>query len=122
MSKEPFDKFHQRLTAENANISKQLSQCQNSISNLDFMLEEAINICSKLATVWSSGGIKVKEQLQKVVFPEGIVYDQKIGAFRTPKINSVFLEIALSARFLAQNEKGTNHASDDESFPVNGST
>ncbi len=66
-----------------------------------------------LAVVWSSGTIKVKESLQKLIFPEGIVFDRKIDGFRTPKVNSIFSAIVELAGNTEDNKKGTNHSYDD---------
>jgi site-specific DNA recombinase len=56
--------------------------------------------------VWSSGDIRAKENLQKLIFPEGIVFDRKIGSFRTPKVNSVFQSIADLNSDSVDNKKG----------------
>jgi site-specific DNA recombinase len=40
--------------------------------------------------LWDSGGVGVKENLQKLVFPKGISYYHKKGAFLTDKVNEVF--------------------------------
>ncbi|HRH64104.1 MAG TPA: recombinase family protein, partial [Bacteroidia bacterium] len=47
-------------------------------------------------------------KLQKLIFPEGLIYDKENGAFRTPKINSVIAEIARLSGDLLLKEKGLN--------------
>ncbi|HEY4060509.1 MAG TPA: hypothetical protein VGM30_01340 [Puia sp.] len=42
--------------------------------------------------------------------------DKEKGSFRTPEINSIFLEIARLAGISGENEKGTNHLFDDLSL------
>jgi hypothetical protein len=49
------------------------------------------------------------EGLQKLLFPEGIYYNKKKEAFRTPKVNSVFQYIASGKLTSEEKEKGTNH-------------
>src|ERR1035437_1135845 len=41
----------------------------------------------------SSKKSNVKESLQKLVYPEGLVYDKLIDEFRTAKVNSIFFAI-----------------------------
>ena len=113
MNAEAFEKFYSRLATEKAEIVRQINNSEKSISNLSESIRQAITLCSKLNTVWASEEIKVREQLQKVVFPEGIIYDAKIGGFRTAKVNSIFRAIADLARDLGGKEKGTNHTCDD---------
>jgi site-specific DNA recombinase len=88
------------------------------ISNLKELIQSTVEISSKLTMVWSFGEIKVKENLQKLVFPEGIVFDRKLEAFRTPKVNSIFQAIADLKSSSSENEKGTNHSCDDLSLPA----
>ena len=77
-----------------------------SISNPAEAINKALHLSSELATVWASSEIKDKERLQKLVFPEGIVFDKKNGAFRTTKINSVFQLIAGLTRDSEEKQKG----------------
>ena len=39
----------------------------------------------------ASSPVGTKEELQKLIFPEGIIYSKKNEAFRTEKVNSFFL-------------------------------
>jgi len=43
---------------------------------------------------------------QKLVFPDGIVFDKQMSTFRTGGVNYVFAAIANAARVLAPKEKG----------------
>ncbi len=64
-----------------------------SISNLSETIKTSLEVSSKLSKTWSSRKSNVKESLQKLVYPEGIVYDKQIDGFRTPKVNSIFSAI-----------------------------
>ena len=48
---------------------------------------------------------KTKQQLQQLVFPEGIRYDKKKGVVRTSKVNSLFDAITLLASDTSKNKK-----------------
>ena len=95
MTKEMYDKFITRFREEYAEIARDLEICTTGISNHREMLKKAVEFCRNLRTVWLKGSIKIKEKLQKLLFPEGLAYDREVEAFRTDKINSV---IALIAR------------------------
>jgi hypothetical protein len=77
----------------------------SGISNPIATMEKAIDLSVGLATEWDFGDVDRKEKLQKLVFPEGIVYDKKKGAFRTERVNSIFELIASLTSISGQNEK-----------------
>ena len=116
ISQETFDKFRPRYQKEQENILKQLSKCAQSISNPEEAIEQALLLSSKLPIVWNIGDTAAKEKLQKLIFPDGIVYDRKNESFRTPKVNTIFSRIAHLSGNPPENEKGTNHADDDLSL------
>ena len=47
-----------------------------------------------VSPLWASSNAKAKENLQKLLFPDGVYYDKQNGKFRTEKVNLVFREIA----------------------------
>jgi hypothetical protein len=77
-----------------------------SISNLKEMLNEATTLCRNLRKLWQEGSISLKEKLQKMIFPSGLVYDKKNEVFRTPDINFIIAEIARHTGDLAKIKKG----------------
>ena len=90
MSRETYEKFSQRFGQQREEVARQLKESGRGISNPSETMEEAMELSLKLATVWASGSVSTKEKLQKLVFPEGIIYDKEKGAFRAPKMNAVF--------------------------------
>ncbi|WP_223233409.1 recombinase family protein [Chitinophaga sp. CF418] len=116
ISQETFDKFHPRYIKEQENILKQLAKFTQSISNPEEAIEQALLLSCKLPVVWSSSDAGAKEKLQKLIFPDGIVYDRKNESFRTPKVNTIFSRIAHLSGNSPENEKGTNHTCDDLSL------
>ena len=50
--------------------------------------------------------VSVKEKIQELIFPDGILYNHKNQAFRTEKINEVFLHIASLTRLAGGNKNG----------------
>ena len=54
--------------------------------------------------------VKRKEQLQKLLFPEGIVYDLKNNTFRTDRVNVIFMLMAHLANNTGAKEKGQTNA------------
>ena len=104
MSKETYEKFISKFAKEKEQILQSVTACATSSSNLDTIVEGAVTYSLKLAANWASSPVKTKESLQKMVFPEGVSYDVKTGAFRTEKVNLLF---ALNAGLNSISADGT---------------
>ena len=47
-------------------------------------------MCYKLGSLWSEGNFHFRQNLQKLVFPDGVLFDKKIDGYRTEIDNAVF--------------------------------
>ena len=83
-----------------------MANCGISISNLKEMINEAVILCRNLRQLWQDGGIALKEGLQNLMFPSGLVYEKKNGAFRTSEINFIIAQIARHTGDFALIKKG----------------
>ncbi len=110
-----FEKFISRYQQERRTINEQLIKCTKSISNLPEAISLVLDFSRKLNTAWSSANVTQKEELQKLIFPEGIVYEKEKGAFRTPKINFIFQLITHQLGDSAYKEEGDYHMFYDKS-------
>ena len=54
------------------------------------IVEQAVTYSLKLTQEWHLSPVRIKENLQKLIFPEGVRYDVKKEAFRTERVNLVF--------------------------------
>jgi site-specific DNA recombinase len=106
MTKETYDRFLLKYREEFTIIQKELDGCTVSISNLQEMLNEVAILSRNLRKLWQDGSIGLKEKLQRLLFPAGLVYDKKNGVFRTPDLNLIIAEIARHTGDLAINKKG----------------
>jgi site-specific DNA recombinase len=62
--------------------------------------------CLKIAFKWLSADYFTKQQIQFLVFPEGISYNKKTDECRTTRINSVFSYIAHLQQGFTQKKSG----------------
>ncbi len=106
MTREIFDRLMSKLIHERDEIFHILTNLGGTISNLYERLHEVAGFARKLKDLWLNSNVHFREKLQKLVFPEGIVFDKKNGAFRTPKLNSVIAEIARLSGDLLLKQKG----------------
>jgi len=105
ITKDMFDKFKAKFTKEKEDIEKELAKFGNRVSNLDLYIDTAFRTTSKLAPEWASADYNDRQELQYMVFPEGIYYNRKKDECRTPKVNEAFRYIARLARFSGEKEK-----------------
>jgi site-specific DNA recombinase len=108
INKEKYDNFIVKFMNEEKEICKNLEDCSISISNLQEKIKEAGELGSKLPLLWEDSDLSEKETLQKLVFPEGLCFNKKLQAFRTPKTNEVFSVIAHLSGDLEVKTKGLN--------------
>ncbi|MFI5151464.1 MAG: hypothetical protein ACHQRM_17180 [Bacteroidia bacterium] len=57
-------------------------------------METVLDYAGKLPETWADSPYSSKQKLQSAVFPEGLTYNKKTNAVRTPKYNRTFLWIA----------------------------
>jgi site-specific DNA recombinase len=102
MSRETYDRLLAKYRVEFNKIQKEMDDSAVSISNLKEMLNETSILCRNLRKLWQDGTVSLKERLQKLIFPSGLVYDKKNEVFRTPDINFIIAEIARHTGDLAK--------------------
>src|SRR5258707_8450768 len=112
MDRKTFEEMYLPCEEQKASIVRQLGKYGETISNPSELIAKVVHFCRKLNTAWASGPVEFKQDLQKLIFPRGILYDKKKGVFRTQEINSVFLCIARLKGGLEGNEKGTDQLFD----------
>ncbi|MFN5144182.1 MAG: hypothetical protein ACK5D2_02145, partial [Bacteroidota bacterium] len=90
---------------EIAALSKETDAPQMIGSNLNNTVEKCMFIAQNLSQAWITSEYETKQQLQKLVFPEGILYNKQKGVVRTSKVNSLFDAITLLASDTRKNKK-----------------
>ncbi len=100
-----FEKLMKKLDEERRNIQMSMDNLLKSSSNLEKMINDTIEFCSKLSTIWRFSDFSEKEKLQKLVFPEGIVFENKNSKFQTTKINQAIFEYAQLQSVLEDTKK-----------------
>jgi hypothetical protein len=61
-----------------------------------------MNLAKNISQLWISSDYYEKQQLQYLVFQEGMLYDKKNDRVRTIRVNTLFREIAVQARVLGE--------------------
>jgi site-specific DNA recombinase len=107
ISPELFNKYKGQFDTELIQIKDELQNSTFKLSNLENAVDKAINYALNLPSLWESADLEEKRRIQKMVFPEGLVFDFENNRYRTPRINGLFVEIALKSRDTDPKKKGT---------------
>ncbi len=102
ITKEQYDKFSSKYRDELAQLKKETKTYADMSSNLEKAVEKGLNIAENISQLWISSDYYEKQQLQYLLFPEGMLYDKKNDRVRTIRVNTLFREIAVQARVLAE--------------------
>ena len=105
ISEEIYKKHSEKIKSEIAELSSVYDTTSISGSNLEDAVNKCLTIAQNLSQSWVSADYETKQQLQKLVFPEGILYNKQKGAVRTPRVNSLFEAIPLLAGVSTGNKK-----------------
>lgn len=94
-----------KLEKEKFDIEEQIGKSRSNVSNLDKLINYAVNLASKLHKTWELGEYVDKQNLQRTVFPSGLQYDRKTDMYLTPRVNRVFEFISyLSGKYEEKKE------------------
>ena len=79
-----------KLEEDLSEIKIQLAKMEEDLSNQRSYIDAVIVMCCKLGGLWKNGNYHLRQSLQNLVFPDGVLFDKKIDGYRTIKDNEVF--------------------------------
>ena len=106
ISREVYQKHTEKLSAEIAELGTEMQSVTIRSSNIEKAVEKCLVLAQNLSQSWVSAGFEQKQRLQRLVFPEGILYNKQKGEVRTERVNSLFAAIPLLAQVSAEKKKG----------------
>ncbi len=109
ITKEQFDKFTSKYSDELNQLTQEIKTNANSSSNLEKAIEKGLKIAENISQLWVSSDYYEKQQLQYLLFPDGLLYDKKNDTVRTNRINTLFREIALNKRVSVKTKKDNSY-------------
>ena len=78
------------LNKQKKQIETELEAYDFKLSNLTDKIKEVIITCSNIISLWDKGDLGIKQRIQNLVFPQGILWERSIRNYRTPTRNKVF--------------------------------
>lgn len=118
IEKDQFEKYSAKYREQKNEINRELQKVSFQLSNLNKYIDFSVSIAGNLNKIWGSGNYQLKQKLQYLLFPEGIMYDKKDGHYLTQKANIVFSWMSSIARVLEKNKSGQTSVNTDLSALV----
>ncbi len=107
IEKELYLKYKTQFEKELDEIRNEMGKSKFNLSNLELAIEKATKLALNLPKIWTSGNLEEKRRLQKMVFPEGILYNREKDTYRTLRVNTIFKVIPMIAEEIRGKENGT---------------
>ena len=102
------------LNKQKKQIETELEAYDFKLSNLTDKIKEVIITCSNISSLWDKGDLEIKQRIQNLVFPQGILWERSIRNYRTPTRNKVFDVIdRLSVEYKKKTEENSVESSSE---------
>ena len=108
IDRELYVKYKDQFDKELVQINEEISSSQFNLSNLEKLINKALDYALNLPELWISGDLEEKRRIQKMVFPEGIRYNHEKHCYRTSRVNTIFSLMPLIVMDTAKKENGTS--------------
>ncbi len=91
INKETFDRHSTILKADIEGIQVEISALNNTgKADLSNFLTYALTLVQNLPEAYQQGTFTTKQTMQRIVFPEGVMYDRTTEGYRTQRVNEFF--------------------------------
>ena len=99
-------KYAEKYRSEKKEIETHLLKASQQVSNLEECVDMAIGFATKLSFKWLSADYFTKQQIQFLIFPNGMSYNKQTDRCRTKRVNTVFAYIAYLKQLFSQEKSG----------------
>ena len=90
ISQEIYDIGAKELLKRKEEFELELGQWAQKLSNSQEAIPKILATASNISGLWKRGSLEIKQDIQKLVFPEGVFWDRQICDYRTKKENEFF--------------------------------
>ena len=108
ISRELYDKYSEQFKRERLEVNTEIENLDFEKSNLEKRIEKYCQLLTNAAQMWESSPYHAKMEMQKLIFPNGLLYNRQNNTYLTDQISTVVKEISTVARGLRVIKKGEN--------------
>ena len=112
------EKVMTKLEKEVRDLKTEFSKVNTEILNLDKFIDFAFKMRSNLFGLWELQGLEGRRRLQKLVFPDGFIYDKNNEHIEPKRVNQFFLLKYSYPTGNGDKKKETNRGKHDLSLRV----
>ena len=116
VSEDVYQAGMQELQSRKDTYTLEMERWSEKLSNCIQMIPVVVATASNISSLWKYGSLEIKRKIQKLVFPEGLYWDNAIADYRTPK-TCKFFDIIGGISGIYENKKGT---APDKTVPLCG--
>ena len=98
ISEEDYNEVKADLERKISECEQELKMCTTARSNLAEYTSTTLKIASSLGSEWEKFDFGVCQQIQNLVFPDGVFWDNENRVARTENMNPFFAKIGLAVR------------------------
>lgn len=92
LAQQDFETLKQSITSEISSIDVQLKALEDEQITMQMLIDQAKLEIIDIAKTWHEAGIRQKQEIQTMVWPEGLTYSHSLGFFE-PANTSIFQDI-----------------------------
>ncbi len=118
LTAELYQKYGTKFKQELSEMKAKFTSSGFDSSNLKLAVEKSLKIAENLSQLWLSASFEEKQQLQKLIFPHGVLYSKQKHEVRTERVNTLFAAIAEQARISSKNKNGDSIKNRQKSISV----
>ena len=89
LDEEIFQQVSSKIKADIEVLNEELSNITFNLSNYENYLDESLELVNDYKGIWGKGDIKIKKDIQNILFSNQIEYSPEKSSYRTPKENLV---------------------------------
>ena len=120
IDKDVYDEASKEMTMRIHEVEKSLEEVGVKYSNLERYIDTSISIASQLGYYWLKQDFQLCQKIQKLTFPDGIMWDGERKIFRTENCNEYLAKIGFLRMSVADLENKKRDKSCDLSRLVAG--
>ena len=103
---ELYQKFKAKFIDEKEEITKEIEDSSGLSSNLNKYINNCIKLFTNLNKTWELCDYTGKQELQKLLFPDGMVYHRQKDKVQTKGINPILELVSCVSKDLSKNKNG----------------
>ena len=106
ITKDQFEKYSEKYNSEKSILERENKESALTSSNIEKAVNKGLEIAENISKIWYSANYAMKQKIQYLLFPEGVMYNKEKDTVRTEKTNALFAAIPLLTNNSDEKKRG----------------